>query len=224
MYRIDKNGTFNGVLDDFSIGMHNVLIHSKNYVNDALNIAKKVCDEGLKVNSREGGVSATVRLFGLYKDLDEINLERYMFNYPYEMDLYEVWLSQYRPNIVSILVSIPSNINGYFVGDYPNFYGMGISSSEQKNQSGMIFPIEQYIKTLGFIPKEFILGYLCSSEGEINYYSNNNFIGLLNDDEKEKYYSSLLDDMSLKGINVSIKYNKDMLDDIRSCLGYPKKN
>lgn len=223
MYRIDKNSTFNGVSEDFSIGMHNVIIHSKNYVLEALKIAKSICDEGLRVNSREGGVAATVRLFGLYKEIESEHLERYMFNYPYDMELYETWLEQYRPDNVSVLVAIPSYINGYYMGDYPNFYGMGISSSEQKNQSGMIFPMERYIKEIGHIPREFILGYITTCEGEITYTSNSNFVGLMNDFEKEQYYLDLLDDMSLKGIDVSKGFTKDKLDFIRTSLGYPKK-
>lgn len=223
MYRIDKNSTFKGVLEDFSIGMHNVIVHSKNYVSEALEIANNICCEGLRVNSREGGVAATVRLFGLYKDLDCEYLERYMFNYPYEMNLYETWLSQYNPNNVSILIAIPSYINGYFVGDYPDFYGMGINSNEQKNQCGMIFPMERYIKEIGHIPKEFVLGYFTTREGDITYTPNDSFLGLMSDDDKKQYYSDLLDDMSLKGIDISMEFTKDKLDFIRTSLGYKKK-
>ena len=223
MYRIDKNSTFKGVLEDFSFGMHNVIVHSKNYVSEALEIANNICCEGLRVNSREGGVAATVRLFGLYKDLDCEHLERYMFNYPYEMNLYETWLSQYNPNNVSILIAIPSYINGYFVGDYPDFYSMGINSNEQKNQSGMIFPMERYIKEIGYIPKEFILGFLTTREGDFTYTPNDSFLGLMSDDDKKQYYSDLLDDMALKGIDISMEFTKDKLDFIRTALGYKKK-
>ena len=227
MNHLDKNSILKVSGADFSVGVHNVIPGYKISEIGRLNAAKKICEEGLKVNASEGGTPATVRLFGNAGGVNVEDLERYFYSFSYQFDLLERWLNEGNDENIGVLVLIPSVVKDregeeYFVGDYPDFYGMGISSAEQKNQLGMQFPMEQYIKTLGYVPREFILGYMHAVKSDMQFYPNKHFIGLQDSDVQTDFYDKLITDMSLKGINVSKGYSKEDLDFIRGMF-YPKK-
>lgn len=228
MNHLDKNAILEASGEDFSIGIHNVIPGYKISEIGRLNAAKKICTEGLKVNASEGGTAATVRLFGLVRDVKTEDLERYFYGFPYQFDLLERWLDEGNDEFIGTVVLIPSIIKdregeSYFVGDYPDFYGMGISSAEQKNQRGMMFPMEQYIKTIGYIPKEFILGYMHTTKSNMNFHVNEHFIGLQDTTIQEEFYDSLITDMILKGSGISKDFCKEDLEFVRKFAGYPTK-
>lgn len=228
MNHLDKSSILKVSGEDFSVGLHNVIPGYKISEIGRLNAAKKICEEGLKVNASEGGTAATVRLFGSMGDVDTDDLERYFYGFPYQFDLLERWLNEGNDENIGVVVLIPSTIKDreggeYYVGDYPDFYGMGISSAEQKNQLGMQFPMEQYIKTIGYIPREFILGYMHAIKSNMQFHPNEHFIGLQDSVIQTEFYDGLITDMNLKGINVSKSYSKDDLDLVRSFALYPKK-
>lgn len=228
MNHLDKNSILEASGADFSIGIHNVIPGYKISEIGRLNAAKKICEEGLKVNAAEGGTAATVRLFGSVSDVKTEDLERYFYSFPYEFELLERWLNEGNDENIGVIVLIPSKIKDregveYFVGDYPDFYGMSISSAEQKNQRGMLFPMEQYIKTIGYIPREFILGYMHSVKSNMEFHPNEYFIGLKDSREQTVFYDELITDMTLKGTGISKDFCKEDLEFVRTMAGYPKK-
>ncbi len=106
--------------------------------------------------------------------------------YTYDMN------NQGYANVILAIPNVITNLLGeeYFLGDLPN----SVDYSQKYNHSTDIFAINQFIKKNGYIPKEFIVGFITGDGlGNEQFYENPYYYGKFDKLEKEKFGQRFLD-------------------------------
>lgn len=199
----------NSLLDSCSsVAIHGI---SKKENTPIINIANKILMDGLLVNKCAGyNIAKTCKIIGhanYYNPEDIVN-----YRYSYDDD----------GTYVNVIVAIPSIItdsedNDYVVGSFDK--GM-----DKYDEDANMLPINRYIMNLGYIPSEFIVGYVTGHIVESEEFCddefilNPNYIGNKTFTEKATFFDSIKDELflynaerltlkSLKKINKRTSYH-----------------
>lgn len=177
------------VLDPVSsIGIHAI---SYKYTGEAyyfLPIVSSILDEGLRVSDREGdNIAVTCKMLGTSNYCDKTQFVDYSYAYDDE-DRY-----------VKVVIAIPGVITDSNEQDY--FLGFAENGSNKYDSDLTMLPINKYIMNLGYIPKEFIVGYITGKMVESpedacdEFVLNEHYIGTKSNSERAQFFDKIKPDL-----------------------------
>lgn len=185
------------IVPESSVGVHGITFRKEIGNNEELlKIAETIINEGLKVNKSGGqNIALTCSLFGDAESYNRDELLDY-FCGPISVSNDDTY--------TSIVIAIPNVMvdaegKEYFLGNFPK-------GLEKDNQVFATFPINRYILDKGFIPREFIVGYIYGNvninpgEEEYSFKSNPHYIGLRSDEEKIAFFENIKSSLLKYGV------------------------
>ena len=166
---------------DYSLGVHGITGDSESYTDVASGIMKN----GLKINGW-GGILSNTEMYSELNNITDRQMRK-IYDYCFQLDN--------NDQCVNVLVAVPKVIQDtsskeYFLGHY------NYSSTYQKgdDKSGAHLPFTMYTEDIGYVPKEFIVGYYYSTaDGDVTFFlPNKDFMGIKSEKEKKEYFEKLL--------------------------------
>lgn len=180
----------NSMLDSCStVAIHGV---SKKYDNSIVDIANKILTNGLLVNRCSGyNIAKTCKIIGhanYYNHEDIVN-----YRYSYDND----------GRYINIVLAIPSIMtdsedNDYVVGSFDK-------ETDKYDEDASMLPINRYIMNLGYVPPEFIVGYITGHIVESEEFCddefilNPNYIGDKDFSDRAVFFDNIKDELILYG-------------------------
>ncbi len=171
-----KGGTILRYVDSSST----IAVHGINGINNFGSVVMSIIyGDGLKTNAN----------FNIYYDCTVIGKE---FEY---IDSLEYMYNMNNQGYANIILAIPNTIanvmgDEYYLGDLPN----SVDYSQKYDSSTDNFVINQFIKMNGYIPKEFIVGFLAGDGfGNEHFFENPYYYGKLDKEERQRFGQRFLE-------------------------------
>ena len=170
----------------YSIGTH--VCGLRNEIENINELADSIFENGLMFKTFEGvGLTGTVYMKGSTDFEEKIDKS--------VEELYE----QVDNNVIpaGVIVAVPGSIQGidgkdYYLGTYPD--DLEWIAKDDKRLS--FLPIEDFVRKIGRVPREFILGILIKDYDQTICIGNSNYISYL---DKEKQ-AEILEEFRLQGL------------------------
>lgn len=208
MRHLEKEKFKSIIPDDFSIGMH--LVDCRFGEDEIVRRTRGIMENGIYINDSRFGALYTCYIIGDMEKCDFETIERYHYSFVFEMELLKQFLQERNVGLLNTcIVAFPSSFTDssgleHYFGSYPDYSDRskyaGINNKEDR--VGRSLPIEQYTQRIGRVPKEFVVGYIDSRCSDMRFVYNKNFIGFMEEDEKEQYLLEMIKDMKGKNIEV----------------------
>lgn len=165
---------------DYFIGIHGVSGEG-NYLEKI----PSILEQGLKTNGG-GGILSNVQIFNKVKDLTEEDF-RQMSRYSYSTDKDD--------NIVNLVFAFPETYTTedgreFYLGSFKRIPGY----AKDHEEAGADNPLNKIVDKIGYIPKEFIVGYYTKKWGaeDVDFKTNPGFYPYV--EGWDKYFEGLLDE------------------------------
>lgn len=168
----------------YSVGVHFGGITTGESYSSKDDFSKSILENGLLSKQIcHFGVAATVALHGFYDNADKL------------INLANDSLIRVENNLTNgaVIVAIPGTLKGidgqdYFLGTFPDVKGRWLRADDRRLYN---IPINNIVKKLEYIPKEFILGVIQKINGEIRFIPNYNFISCYSEDKQIAFFENL---------------------------------
>lgn len=204
------------ILSNSSIGAHGITFREDLGTSEDLKEkAEKITEEGIKVSSRNGAnFASTCQIFGNKDEYDQERLIEYFYgSIAISVD------GQYK----TVIVAIPQTMTDledreYFLGKFPE--GM-----EKDDESYRPFPINEYFMEKGYVPKEFVVGYISGEIGQkpeesfFKFTHNPNYIGTKAPNQRKQFFESIKQDLLKHGLR---EITPEIVDEIDPADLYPQ--
>lgn len=163
--------------ENYGIGLHST------YGENVKNILNSIMKNGLEIEEKKK-ILSTVSSFGTHTEISQDHLKQRMMQYYYGEQ------GQTKQNVIVLVPSTISNSKGkqIYLGFPP--YDIECCGNDFRT-SCVLDTICTHEDSKGKIPPEFILGYYSINNDEVNFTKNPNYIKLLSEEQKDKFFEDM---------------------------------